>query len=114
LDVIEEEASNAEEMEIQQSRSTDCQRPQSEVEDVDICSLQQNVAAQDSLSTDKTDAYLDAAAAVAAAEQDMEGPMDVTMTMPTKWPITSNCTAWNVIYDYDEYDKVNMVCTQKF
>jgi hypothetical protein len=30
------------------------------------------------------------------------------------WPITSNDTAWNVIYEYDEYDKVNKVCTQKF
>jgi hypothetical protein len=29
------------------------------------------------------------------------------------WPITSNYTAWNVIYDYDEYDKVNKVRTQQ-
>jgi hypothetical protein len=25
------------------------------------------------------------------------------------WPITPNYTAWNVIYDYDEYDKANKV-----
>jgi hypothetical protein len=28
------------------------------------------------------------------------------------WPITPNYTAWNVIYDYDEYDKENKVCVQ--
>jgi hypothetical protein len=29
------------------------------------------------------------------------------------WPITPNYTEWNVIYDYDEYDKENKVSTQQ-
>jgi hypothetical protein len=29
------------------------------------------------------------------------------------WPITSNYTEWNVIYDYDEFDKEKRVCTRQ-
>jgi hypothetical protein len=90
LDVIEGEASNAEEMEVQQYPSTDCQRPQSEDEDVDIFSLQQNMATPDSLSTDETDTYLDAAAA--AAEQEMEGPLDASAATTTTTSTTTTTT----------------------
>jgi hypothetical protein len=29
------------------------------------------------------------------------------------WPITPNYSVWNVIYDYDEYDKENKVCKEQ-